>query len=437
MRSTNAAILLETLTLFLAQESPDTRAGVGYSGGRDSATLLWALVQVWGSDRVEAIHVDHGWRTPAERLAEAALVARWCQTLGVPLVSFGPPMPLLPTESGARIHRYQCFEQFLEARPKTLVFLAHHAEDQAETILMRLLKGRSWQGLSGMPARRGPYRRPFLSLSRAVVAGAASERGVPVFEDSTNVSVTPSRNFLRHQIFPALQARFPRAVGSLVEFGALWGQASLLQSPHAAWTQSGECYRVAAGQWDLWSPLERQAQLLALANRADPHWRPSRRFLETLTRPERRGRCRGARWEWTRRASEVTWGPISAATREYYLRPAPHRVYDLGGYRFSWGFEAPGLWVPGDPGRPWVWRSAVAGMVFSSKDKANWGKDLRRRRLGSLDPQAMALVLQDGLVRAVVDPRRNRVVWSDSEGEKLHKTGIFVNLLAVTPNSTE
>lgn len=436
MRSTSA-ILLEALLRFLSEEEPFAEGAAGYSGGRDSGVLLWALVQARGARGLTAVHVDHGWRPAAERAAERVLVEGWCRRLGVELLAVPAPENPLLTEAEARKHRYAGFERFASAHPGAPFFLAHHADDQAETILMRLLQGRSWQGLGGIPSRRGPYRRPFLTLPSAVLAEVAAREAVPFHSDSTNRDLRPTRNYLRHSVFPLLKERFPRSVRALGEFGALWAGFAGPGGIHPAWVPAGGGWRIGAGLWDSWSPLNRQAQLLLLSGGAS---RLSRRFLEAAAAAGRRGRVQGAGWCWRRARGEVFWGPVApAGVKEYFIQAVQGQVYNLGTYCFTWGEEGPGaLRVPGvDAGRPWVWRSGQAGQKIASADDPDWSRGRRRRRFGSLDLSRAALAVQDGLVRAIVDPLHGRVVWAESEAEKLHKPEIFVTLVTVTPISTE
>jgi hypothetical protein len=183
--------------------------------------------------------------------------------------------------------------------------------------------------------------------------------------------------------------------------------------------------------------LERQAQLLALTDRSETK-APSRRFLETLgagSRPRQ-----GGGWTWSRTPEGVSWGPVAPQSwKEYFIQVEAGPVYDLGAYHFRWTLEPQGaLWLPGiDPGHPWVWRSVVAGMRISSAGESDWGRDLRRKRLGAVGPTDVALAVQHGLVRAAVDPIGKKLLWSDSGDEKLHKPGIFVTLVTVTPFLTE
>jgi tRNA(Ile)-lysidine synthetase-like protein len=425
--------LLEALKRSIELWAPSRPWGVGYSGGRDSAVLLWGLAQLAPPGDLVALHVDHGWRSAAERAEEAAVVERWCRRLGVALVNFDPPSAGPRTEASARAYRYACFSTFTGQHPDSPVFLAHHADDQAETILMRVLRGRSWQGLAGMAAKRGPFLRPLLRVRASVLAEVALAQGVAVHQDSTNADTAYARNLLRHRVFPLLNERFPRAVEALVGLGRAWAQLAPGGRAADEWTWEPGQASVTAPVWDLWSPVERQAQLLAVVSRLSPG-RVSRRFLETVAESGRTATAAGAGWAWSRDGGRVVWAVLAhAEVQEYFIVAEADRTYDTGAFQFQWsaqgGALAGALFVAGpDPAVPLVWRSWAPGMRLASADDPDWGKERRRRRLGTAHQGRCALLLQDALVRAVVDPLAKRVVWSETGPEKLHKTGIFVKL---------
>jgi len=379
-----------------------------------------------------ALHVDHGWRTEEERAEEAKTVAAWCHRLGVSLRSFPAPIPIPIDEDAARKHRYSCFQTFLAEHPASPIFLAHHADDQAETVLMRLLKGRSWQGLAGMSDERGAFRRPFLGLRASLLAEVAASEDIVYHDDSTNADPGFSRNFLRLQVFPLVSQRFPRAVEALNDFARAWSQLAPSGTLDPGWAIDALGGTIAIASWNQWRPLERQAQLLAVANSLGS-WKWRRRFLEELVADGRTESGQGGGWAWHHRGSEVRWEKVvQPASREYFILAEPGREYDLGSYRVSWSSRSGDgrFFVPGpDPSKPLVWRSAVGGMRFASVDDEDWGKPRRRRRLGSMKPERCALLVQEGLIRAALDPQTNRVLWVETGVEKLHKTGIFVKLI--------
>lgn len=184
---------------------------VAYSGGLDSTLLLHALHPQLPPGRLTAVHVNHGLSPHADRW-QAHCAAR-CAALGVPLVA--ERVVVSPAgeglEQAARAARYRVFEALLGAGD--LLLLAHHRDDQVETVLYRLLRGSSPRGLAGMPASRplgaGTLARPFLTLDRATLDARARALGLDWIEDESNTRVDADRNYLRHELLPRVAARWP------------------------------------------------------------------------------------------------------------------------------------------------------------------------------------------------------------------------------------
>jgi len=438
MPSTDATTsLLDALGSALADWSAVSPWGVAISGGRDSSVLLWALCRLVGSERLQGLYVDHGWRPSAERSLEAASVARWSARLGVKLLSFSPPEGGVASEDSARAHRYQCFRSFLDRHPGSPVFLAHHADDQAETILMRLLRGRSWQGLGGMVPRRGAFVRPFLGLSSSVLAEVAVQHEIPFFQDSSNFDDRPTRNFLRLRVFPLMKERFPGLVPALTGLADAWRQMLPAVEADSAWNFGLNGASIGTTIWDGWNGIVRQAQLLAVATRIQAGVRLSRRFLEGVVSAGRQKKLQGAGWIWRRSNGLVRWERVvQPATMEYFVMADPGVTYDLGAYRLSWTKVSPEprpsgtFFVSGiDPDQALIWRSVVSGMVLSSVEDQDWDREKKRKRLGSFSPARCALLLQGSFLRAVIDPSEKTVSWAETGEEKLNNTGIFVTLV--------
>jgi hypothetical protein len=269
------------------------------------------------------------------------------------------------------------------------------------------------------------------------LAEVALEQKIPFYQDSTNLGDGPTRNFLRHRVFPLLKERFPRAVPALNDLAAAWRQMIPSVDPDPEWRLEARGGWIGAAVWDGWSGIVKQAQLLAVATKTQEGLKLSRRFLEALARPDRKSRGQGSGWTWTRSRAVVRWeSVVQPASKEYFVLAEPGVVYDLGSYRMSWekgSFEprpADTLFLPGiDASRDLVWRSVVSGMTFSSVEDGNWGRAKKRKRLGSLAPDRCALVLQAGFLRAVVDPKAKSILWAETGEEKLNNTGIFVTLV--------
>jgi len=192
---------------------PRSRVCAGFSGGLDSTVLLDVLLRLAGDHAFEltALHVHHGLSPNADAWADSC--ARFCARRGIPLsierVAVVPSGQGL--EAAARAARYAAFA----ARKADCVALAHHREDQAETVLLQLLRGTGLKGASGMPAWRplrfnGPALfRPLLDVPREELLAHARAQGLGWVEDESNARADADRNFLRLEVTPRLDARFP------------------------------------------------------------------------------------------------------------------------------------------------------------------------------------------------------------------------------------
>lgn len=188
---------------------------IAFSGGLDSSVLLHLLAD-WA--RCEAlpplsvIHVHHGLQPVADAWPEHC--AQVCAQLGIALdivrVQVAPGASL---EQAARNARYQAFAARLE--PGEVLLSAQHRDDQAETLLFRLLRGAGVRGLAAMPAGRalgrGSLVRPLLDCSRGELQAYAQDHGLVWIEDPSNADERFSRNFLRSQVMPLLAKRWPQA----------------------------------------------------------------------------------------------------------------------------------------------------------------------------------------------------------------------------------
>ena len=184
---------------------------MGFSGGIDSVVLLDALAQA-GSHPITAVHVHHGLSPNADAWAD--FCRGFCASRNVPLtvervkVDRAAPEGL---EAAARRHRHAIYA----ARPEPYVALAHHLDDQAETVLLQLLRGTGLKGVAAMPELRAlpgshvQLFRPLLGVARAEIAARAKERGLDWIDDESNASTKHDRNYLRHDVAPLLDARFP------------------------------------------------------------------------------------------------------------------------------------------------------------------------------------------------------------------------------------
>ncbi len=183
-------------------------AVVAVSGGADSVALLDLLVGVapeLGLMLVVA-HADHGIQpgSGAVGRAVAELAARYGLAFELGELNLGPTA----TETVARRARYAWLGEVQRRREARYVITAHHQDDQAETVLLRALKGSAPAGLAGMPARgRGGLIRPLLPFTRAELAAHGAARGLPFYEDPANADPRHLRSWLRTALLPALAER--------------------------------------------------------------------------------------------------------------------------------------------------------------------------------------------------------------------------------------
>jgi tRNA(Ile)-lysidine synthase len=191
---------------------------VALSGGADSATLAY-LIHRLGRD-VRAVHINHG--LPAsDRLEEAARAVAGVAGIALDVVVVEVPAGA-SIEGQARSARYAAL--FGELQSGETLLTAHTLDDQAETVLMSLLRGAGPTGLAGIPPRVGSVARPMLAVSRSDTRELAGLAGLPFHDDPSNLHRGLRRNALRLEVIPDLAARFnPRLVESLARTAALVG----------------------------------------------------------------------------------------------------------------------------------------------------------------------------------------------------------------------
>jgi tRNA(Ile)-lysidine synthase len=201
------------------------RVVVGCSGGADSLVLL-ALARLRGFD-VVAVYVDHGLRpgTDLEARIVRAAATRFGARARVERLAVGDAPNL---EARARDARYDALERVREEEHAEAILVGHTRDDQAETVLLNLLRGSGTAGLAGIPARRGYVRRPLLGLRRAETAECCARLGLAPVHDPMNDDLRHRRVWLRREIIPALERGARR---DLVE--VLARQADMLRADEA------------------------------------------------------------------------------------------------------------------------------------------------------------------------------------------------------------
>ncbi|MCP5094609.1 MAG: tRNA lysidine(34) synthetase TilS [Chloroflexi bacterium] len=199
----------------------DSRVVVGVSGGMDSMALLHVLQTVWGKSHLIIAHFDHALRSSSGD--DARFVEKTAVSLQLPFylgkanakewsISQGSSV-----EEAGRELRYRFFVKIAKEVGATAVAVAHHADDQVETILMHLLRGSGLSGLRGMQQSRSFTEasgllliRPFLSIRRSAIADYCQTHQIAFREDESNDDITFFRNRIRHQLFPLLNLYSPQ-----------------------------------------------------------------------------------------------------------------------------------------------------------------------------------------------------------------------------------
>jgi len=195
------------------------------SGGADSVAMLRLLQKEAEKGRIElfAAHFEHGIRgEDSER--DAAFTEALCARFGIPFFLGRGDVPTLAREQGmgleeaARQARYAFLYRIRQQVGADCIALAHHMDDQAETVLMHILRGASLRGARGMEVRRNGLFRPLLHVPKAEIVAWLHEIGQPYCEDLTNRENDNPRNLLRNRAMPILEAAYPGARQSLVRF---------------------------------------------------------------------------------------------------------------------------------------------------------------------------------------------------------------------------
>ncbi len=203
------------------------KIAVGVSGGRDSVCLLHAVIACGAVDIADviAVHVNHGLRDEAD--SDEAFVKAFCAERGVRFAAFKVDVKReskskgLTIEQAARNLRYAVFDGLLSSGEADIILTAHHALDNAESVLMHIFRGSGIDGLCGMNS--GRIVRPLLSVYPEEIELYAKRNGLKYVTDKTNFELDADRNFIRLQVIPLIEQRYPcavRAVNALSEESA-------------------------------------------------------------------------------------------------------------------------------------------------------------------------------------------------------------------------
>jgi tRNA(Ile)-lysidine synthase len=204
--------------------APGDRVLVALSGGPDSTALLFALLEA--GHHVVAAHYDHALQPSSARAADH--VRDLCSRLGVELIveRRERSLPRGSVQAGARTLRYEFLQRVHLQAGTDVVAIAHTADDVVEGVVLHLLRGCGLAGMRGMPARRGVFVRPLLSVWRGEIAAYLARMGIEPLEDPANYNTAYARVWVRREILPALERDRP---GITQRFHTAAARAAALQ----------------------------------------------------------------------------------------------------------------------------------------------------------------------------------------------------------------
>ena len=197
------------VNVFIQKKCANPRLTIAFSGGLDSTVLLHVLFKINKTlpFKLCAHHVHHGLSTNADAWADFCSLT--CANLGVPLTISNVNISKnsgLGVEATAREARYKA----LLSTDVDLIVLAHHQDDQAETLLLQLARGAGVKGLAGMAIMSGKLLRPLLDVPRSHLAAYAKQHQLTWIEDESNADLQFDRNFMRHKVLPIVEESYPR-----------------------------------------------------------------------------------------------------------------------------------------------------------------------------------------------------------------------------------
>jgi len=386
---------------------PPGRALVAVSGGPDSVALLDLLVESREVHRLDLVvaHLDHGIHPDSARVAEQ--VQELARSYRLPFelgrLALGPDTG----ETVARTSRYAWLEEVRARVGAQVIFTAHHADDQVETVLMRVLAGSGPAGLSAMTPLSGRLVRPLLSVSRAELLRHVAERGLEAWVDPANTDPRHLRSWLRVELLPALRCRLPAIDANLQRLArqaardrAAW-DVVLEALPELDLSMETDGISVAAsslGRYD--SPLV-QAVILAVARRAGCQIGPARigRIL-ALLRGGSGGRAPlGGRW-----MAELAFGRLRIWQS---AEEAGQRPWVLEGQRGEgawgrWAFRWEPAIVPDQQPRTGL----SAWFTFDPLTVRSWSPGEKLKPLGGTGRRLIVRCFQEVQV-----PRSRRGTW--------------------------
>lgn len=279
----------------------DSHILVAVSGGSDSIALLTVLARLqkryqW---QLAVAHVNYGLRG-ADSLKDSQFVQKITKQLGVPFYLLTKKLTAHTSEEKLRTIRYNFFDSLVTRYNFTSVAIAHHQDDQAETVLLRLIRGSGSVGLAGMCMKQGLYVRPFLSMSKSEILDFLKKENVSFRHDKSNDELFYLRNKVRHQLLPLLETYNPKIKKVLAstadtlqtEMGPrnIHSSKKLIKKPN---------FTLSSSRWSNLSKTEQSHKIRSLfAERALPL--PTKSLTETLTRDLSGTLKKGATKEYSR-----------------------------------------------------------------------------------------------------------------------------------------
>lgn len=200
---------------------------VALSGGKDSICLLVNLLDQAKklNITVKAVHVEHGIRKDSKKDAE--FVENYCKKLSVSLKTFNVDAVSfserngLSLEEGARVLRYQIFDGLIKDGFADKIATAHHKNDSVETVLFNLFRGSGLKGARGISKENSNVIRPLINVSRKEIDDYIKANNLPFVTDETNFSNDYSRNYIRNEIIPVIENRFPSYLDNVGRFSSI------------------------------------------------------------------------------------------------------------------------------------------------------------------------------------------------------------------------
>lgn len=197
---------------FIEKYNLSGRFILAFSGGYDSMCLLDVLYKL--KTDVVAVHLNHNWRGK-ESMDEAENCENFAKSRGILYYSETLPDDVQKTETAAREARYDFFKRCAEKFNSQVVFTAHNFDDNAETVLYRIIRGTGTAGLQGISEKREIFYRPLLHTKREDIEKYCADNGLTPNKDSSNDNIKYKRNFIRHKVIPLLKEINPNVSEAL------------------------------------------------------------------------------------------------------------------------------------------------------------------------------------------------------------------------------